>query len=617
MRFLSSSAFWWLLLGAIIVLLYLLRIKRKRTLVPSVILWKRALEELDANAPFKKLRRNLLLVLQLLALAAIVFALARPLVTTRALAAGSTIIVIDSTASMSARDEAAGTRLDRAKQLAREMIDGLGGSDRAALVESSSRVTIRSPLTSDRAALASAIDEIQPTDAPGNLTDALRLSEQIARSQAEATIVIIGDGGSAIDMENDPALGRPARVASTEQKAAVRFVRVGRRAANVGIVAMNSRPLPGTSRRELFASIANFGDNSQSVSVELQIDGRLIDARTIEVASGDKTALLFGALPSEAGLAELKLIHDDDLASDNIAYALVPGARRTSVGVMSENPFLLQALASNPDLDVGRVTAGSANPQFDCLVSEGAPAEALASNRPLLLINPPESPGLWRTLGKREQPEVTSVERSHPVNAFLTYADLHVESAPRREAARWLKPIVSAGNDPLIWAGDDGHRRVVLIGFDLAQSDLPLKVEFPILLANSLAWLASRDLPAALRVVQPGQPAIIPSSGANATITTPAGDSEQIDSQEGSVVFANTLRIGKYEVKDSTPFAVSLLSEAESNTMPRDSIKTRDGEVKGQAGTFQSEREVWRWIALLAVVVLSLEWWVYHRRVSI
>src|SRR5205085_1269193 len=108
MRLLSASALSWLLLGAIIIFFYLLKLKRKRRVVPSVLLWQRALEEVEANAPFKKLRRSLLLLLQLAALAALVFALARPLVQMRSLASGSTVIIIDSTASMRSRDE--GTR---------------------------------------------------------------------------------------------------------------------------------------------------------------------------------------------------------------------------------------------------------------------------------------------------------------------------------------------------------------------------------------------------------------------------------------------------------------------------------------------------------------------------
>src|SRR6185436_8298388 len=136
MRFLSSGAFWWLLLSAPIIFFYLLKLKRKRHVVPSILLWQRALEEIEANAPFRRLRRNLLLFLQLAALAAIVFALSRPLITTRALASGSTVIVLDSTASMSARDENGRTRLERAREIAHEMVEGLSTADRAAIIES-------------------------------------------------------------------------------------------------------------------------------------------------------------------------------------------------------------------------------------------------------------------------------------------------------------------------------------------------------------------------------------------------------------------------------------------------------------------------------------------------
>ncbi|MCI0486418.1 MAG: VWA domain-containing protein, partial [Blastocatellia bacterium] len=195
MRLLSASALWWLLLGAVIIFFYLLKLKRKRRVVSSVLLWQRALEEVEANAPFRKLRRSLLLLLQLLALAALVFALARPLVTTRALAAGSTVIVIDATASMNARDEDGRSRLDRAKEMAADMIAGLSGSDRAAIIEASSRVVVRSPLTSDRAALASAINNIEETDTAGDLADAILLAEQIAKAERDAGIVVIGDGG--------------------------------------------------------------------------------------------------------------------------------------------------------------------------------------------------------------------------------------------------------------------------------------------------------------------------------------------------------------------------------------------------------------------------------------
>jgi Ca-activated chloride channel homolog len=617
MRLLSASALWWLLLSAIIIFFYLLKLKRKRRVVPSVFLWQRALEEIEANAPFKKLRRSLLLLLQLLALAALIFALARPLITMRALASGSTVIVIDSTASMSARDEDGRPRLDRAKELARDMVNGLGGGDRAAIIESSSRVTIRSSLSSDRAALVAGINDVRETDAPGNLTDAARLAEQIAKTEREAAIVIISDGGGAAIASDLGAAADPNPPPASSKSLPVRLVRVGRRANNAGIVAMNSRPASATGRRELFASIASFGDEDRALGVELRIDGKLVDARTVKVSANDRTAVLFDNIPPAGGLAELKLNNDDDLAADNVAYTFLTDARRLRVAVTGDNPFLLQALAVNPDFDARRVGPGAALSDFDCIISEGPiGSDAIDSNRPLLVINPADVAGLWRAAETRQTPEITSVERSHPINSYLSYADLHVESAARREVAAWLKPVVSSSSDGLIWAGDDGRRRVVVIGFDLAKSDLPLKVEFPILLANSVTWLAGRNALTTDRAVRAGQPVTLLTSAGSVIVKTPAGDEQELAARDGTAIFADTLRAGAYEVNDGPPFAASLLSEAESDTAPRDSIKTRAGEVSGQVASFYSEREFWRWVALVGLTVLMIEWWVYHRRIA-
>jgi len=611
MRLLSASALGWLLLGAIIIFFYLLKLKRKRRVVPSVLLWQRALEEVEANAPFKKLRRSLLLLLQLAALAALVFALARPLVQMRSLASGSTVIIIDSTASMRSRDEGTRSRLERAKELARDMVAGLGGNDRAAVIESSSRVTVRSGLTADRAALNAAIGDVQETDAAGSLTDAVRLAEQIARTERDAGIVVISDGASP-QLASD--LGPPG---DSARHVALRFVRVGQRAANVGIVAMNSRPTASLARQELFASVANFGDREQAVGVELRIDGKLADSRGLTVGAQGRAALVFDALPQAGGLAELRLNVEDDLAADNVAYAYLPDARRPRVAVVSDNPFLLQAIAANDALDARKVGLDAPLASFDCVVTDGAvSANVIESGRPLLAINPSDVAGWWRATGAAERPEITSVDHGHPLNSYLSYADVHIESAARREVPAWLRPVVSAAGDGLIFAGEERSRRVALIGFDLAQSDLPLKVEFPILLANATAWLAGRDAQAPERAVRTGQPVVIRTPQTTATIQPPGGDEQTVPSREGTIAFADTLRAGVYQVKDAPPFAASLLSESESNNAPRDSLKTRAGEVSGQAETFQAEREAWRWLALAALAVLSFEWWVYHKRIA-
>jgi hypothetical protein len=613
MRFLSANALWWLLLSAIIIFFYLLKLKRKRRVVPSVFLWQRALEEIEANAPFRKLRRSLLLLLQLIALAALVFALARPLIKARALATGSSIIIIDSTASMSAKDEDGSSRLSRARQLANEMVSSLGGDDRAAIVESSSRVTVRKSFTSDRASLSSAINEIQETDAAGNLTDALLLAEQLAKAERDANIVVISDGGGSSAISGTTATSNNSRASAFNtssaavRSTALRLVRVGQHADNVGIVAMNSRASQSSNREELFASLANFGEQNRTVNLELKIDGKIVDARSVNLASNARTAVVFDSLPQTGGLAQLQLYADDELASDNVAYAMLPDSRKVRVAVASENPFLIQALAVNSAIDARKLNSASAPlDDFDCVITDGViSAETLSSNKPMLAINPMDIAGFWNASGAVENPSITSIDRAHPVNSYLSYADLHIESAVKQTPNAWLKPIVQSGGDGLIWAGDN-KRKVVMMAFDLAKSDLPLKIEFPILLANSIAWLVGRDAVADERAVRAGQPVTVRAPANSAQITTPDGDSLDLNLRDGAALFADTLRAGLYEVKGAQGFAVSLLNEAESNTTPRDSIQTRQGEVGGQTETFDSERQIWKWILLVALAVLGL-----------
>src|SRR3954470_11600939 len=114
--FLAPAWGWLGLLAVPIVLLYVLRQKRPDVAVSSTLLWSKALADMRASTPFQKLRRNLLLLLQLLILAALVLTLMRPIIQASASQTQAGVIVIDATASMQAHDGgAAESRLDRAK----------------------------------------------------------------------------------------------------------------------------------------------------------------------------------------------------------------------------------------------------------------------------------------------------------------------------------------------------------------------------------------------------------------------------------------------------------------------------------------------------------------------
>src|SRR5829696_6678990 len=106
MGLLAPFALLFLPLLAVIAAFYLLRLRRPETAVSSLHLWETLLRDREANAPWQRLRTNLLLFLQLLIVAALILALARPWSTSSAPGGRNLIIVLDTSASMGATDAA-------------------------------------------------------------------------------------------------------------------------------------------------------------------------------------------------------------------------------------------------------------------------------------------------------------------------------------------------------------------------------------------------------------------------------------------------------------------------------------------------------------------------------
>lgn len=69
------------------------------------MLWVTATQDMQANAPFQRLRRNPLLLLQLLAVVVFAMAIAKPFLWASGLGGRTTALVLDGTASMRATDE--------------------------------------------------------------------------------------------------------------------------------------------------------------------------------------------------------------------------------------------------------------------------------------------------------------------------------------------------------------------------------------------------------------------------------------------------------------------------------------------------------------------------------
>ena len=156
--------------------------------VPSTILWRRSLEDLHVNSLFQRLRRNLLLFLQLLAVALAMLALAGPRMKGTAGQGQRFVLLIDNSASMAATDVAP-SRLAKAKQAAKKVVAEMDSDDLAMVIKFGEKAQVVSNYTGDRRVLTQRIDAIEPSQSTTSLREGLQVAAGLANPSKQ-----IGEG---------------------------------------------------------------------------------------------------------------------------------------------------------------------------------------------------------------------------------------------------------------------------------------------------------------------------------------------------------------------------------------------------------------------------------------
>src|SRR5262249_40827467 len=162
-----------------IIALYFLKLRRRPVQVPSTLLWRRSLEDLHVNSLFQRLRRNLLLFLQLLVVLLAMLALAGPRLRGTTGPGQRFVLAIDNSASMSATDVPP-SRLARAKAEARKIVESMDRNDLAMVIAFSDRAKVVSNYSGDKRLLLRRIDAIAPSECPTSLREALQVAAGLA-----------------------------------------------------------------------------------------------------------------------------------------------------------------------------------------------------------------------------------------------------------------------------------------------------------------------------------------------------------------------------------------------------------------------------------------------------
>jgi hypothetical protein len=551
--FLSPLALLGLLFVPVVLAMYLLKLRRDERVVPSTLLWQRLLTDVEANAPWQRLRRSLLLLLQLLLVALLAILAARPFLERPAGLAGDVVVVIDTSASMGATDIPP-DRLTEAKALVLTRLHDLPANGTVSVIAAGRTARVVVNGTSDIGRVRAAIDGITVSSATGDLGDALNLANALASRAGGAEILVATDAALAI---------KPA--ARLDHKVSV--IQVGRERKNQAIVALAVRPAPSGVTRSVFVSIANLDIEPAKRAVQLYVDGILREAREpMTLDPQTRTEVIVDDVPGTASVIEVRLVNEqgkeggDSLAIDDRAWAVVPPVRQRNVLIVGEgDPYLETALTFLPNLNLFGVkpadyptkavrTDGTA---WDLIVFEGVAPSNLELGKAVLLVGPAATSDLGEVVGTLTDPGIGTLPTDDPILKYVDLSSVHIGKAAELALPEWARSVIPGPHGaPLLYVGEHGGRRAAVMAFVPRNSDLPLQVAFPVLMSNLAGELLGGSA-APTQALSPGDPVTVPVPAGATSIKVTRPDGSMVELAPGtadapSVAFSQTDELGVY-----------------------------------------------------------------------
>ncbi len=669
----------WLVLGLVpplIFLLYFLKLRRIPVEVPSTYLWTKTVEDMHVNSIWQNLRRNLLLLFQLLAVLLLIIACLSPGCEGEKLIGERFIFVVDQSASMSATDTETGiSRLEEAKNQICTLIDRMKPSDAAMVISFSSTESVDQSYTVNKSLLKRKVRAIEQTQRGSDIERALLAASGLANpgrtsDRNSQTDVQVADSLDAkLFIFSDGAVKTVPKFFMGSLEPEYRPMGSFEPSNNIGITAFSiNDQLEAGGQTMVFARLQNSGEEDKQVKISLYVGDDLVDVRSVNVPGSEDALdvtqgpgrlngapLNFDLSPFMAGLEEatpirLKIDDKDTYMQDNEAFCVLNPPRIANVLIVSDyNNYLRFATSTEPIkkfavieferrdfLDSKEYKEKSTLGVYDLIIfDQCAPETMPVCNTVFWGALPPDEQ--WKSVMELESTPIVDINSGHPLMFDVQMGNVLILKSMVLEGPQGSLPLVESTKGTVMMIGPRAGFEDLVIGFPLIEytdeNETSINtnwtknnLSFPFFVHNVLMNLSGRSRFNATRTNPPGElvkikpqfpfPAI--------EIKTPGGSKSTVKARgDSSFVFSQTDQSGIYEVSEpgaenlDQMFAVNLLDRLESDIAVRDELNLGYEEVKATLTVAPARKNFWTWITLLALVVISIEWYIYNRRVFI
>lgn len=629
MTLLAPWALWFSAVGLAVVALYLLKIKRRRQTVPALDFWRQLAGQTHVRSLFQRLKRWLSLLLWLAIVTCLILSVGNPVLTFGRIKPRSIAVILDNSASMQTIEEGESpsgprTRLQAALEVLNDLTRLRPVDDEWMLIEAGRTPRVLRAWTRDRQAIRLAGESSSPHFGSVDLSAAKALAAQLISGKAQPAIVVLSDG----------AAGQVRKLVGDDQT--VVYWPIGQSDDNLGITRFRARPHRRQSAQYAYIRVINASPRLVETRVVFELDDSTVAVEPLSVEGGESWEKTVVVHAPEGGVLRARIDRPDALAVDNEACAILEPIERASILLVTpreERFFFEQALVAMESLVDPEASLTISIEEYDTLNAAGtAPDVTLFNNcapnnlppsGSFVFVNawPKEVPA--RVIDTLEAPELTVVERDHPLMRYLNLSAVSLARAKRVDLTQRSTVLArSSEGAPLIFLHHQPDRRFICLAFDVMESDLPFRNAFPLFLRNAVAllmiersaWIEDQyDIGDIIEPIRP-----LPGGVEEVRVSRLLDDDIRettLPVENGRFHFEDTTRRGplRFTFGDETAYsAVNLADAGESRIAPLGAAQPPEDRLTLTGRLFGAVP--WLAMAVVAALLVGLEWLTYHFR---
>lgn len=606
---------WWplalLALVPVIILLYFLKQNVKKKEFSSIMLWREVYRSVEATKPWEKLRKNLLLILQIITVLLFILALMGPWLAGRGQEKELTVLVLDNSASMDTLYDGEKTRLEAAKESACSYVDSLPSGSTVCIVSGNKQAVLVLAGSQDSIEAKNKIRSIEQTPFAGDLSSSLGLVQSCISQKESSQVVFYTD--TVFDKGD---LDAQVENFCTETQ-------------NCALDTLNYSTKDG--QLMVLAQVTNYGsqDTAQEVNLygtDSQGTEQLLEIADAEIPAGETVSVYFELAKEQLSVLRslrAELNEPDALAGDNTVWCILEEEHAMRVLLLSNSNLFVEKAFSNlsgvevyrtSDLGVFDTEEASG---YDLYIFDGMIPEELPSTGNFLFFHC-TAEELFQASGKAAGTTLNILPGE--ITAYTADTSFGVNETDTYELPSWGTSFLQADDQTAGFYGIYNGHRIAVFGFDLHQTDFGLQAEFPILISELSSYLLDSHL-TEKNSYTAGESILVhgTASGSDLAVQLPDNSVQQIASSEAAGSYLEGTETGIYQVSQEQngmtkeqQFAVQFPSGQESFVHSAQSMADDSKSTAGQ--NFAGTTELRNLFLVILLILMAAEWVIYVKQ---